>query len=509
MSEQFQNIVLLEHQGAFNLLARGERYGQQWFLKGLKSEFAQKKLYIDLLRKEFDIAMQLHHPKIVGVVNLERVEALGSLCIVEEWIDGITLQQWLADKHSLDEKLNVLRQLLTTIKHCHSQQVIHRDLKPSNIMITNDDKQVKIIDFGLSDTDRYSSLKAAAGTINYVAPEILKKDGETTAQADIYSLGMIMKGMDLTRRYCNVIDKAVAVDRKERFSNIAQLQDAIESVRNRNVQKKWIITAIVSVMMLCLAAFWNGYHFSTKLFRGQTVSTTSSVVSFEQHRTDGLVLAADTSLTTMTVAKKGLSLFYPKPGFAMYVSPVAESDAVDLGLSVDWAPCNMGAERTMGRLMPGAFLRTLPNPFQVLNYGRDYPDSIFVRNQPSLEGTKNDVAQQLWHGRWRLPLNSDFNELIERCLWQYIEPPSDLPGYLVTGPNGNSIFLPLGGFLYNTHFFSIAERGYYWSSSLSPAGINDPKEWALVFDQFMVQIEPHSRLNGFLVRPVLDKKTVQ
>jgi len=66
--------------------------------------------------------------------------------------------------------------------------------------------------------------------------------------------------------------------------------------------------------------------------------------------------------------------------------------------------------------------------------------------------------------------------------------------------------LPLGGFLYGTHFFSIAERGYYWSSSLSPAEINDPKEWALVFDQFMVQMEPHSRLNSFFVRPVLDKK---
>ena len=173
----------------FNLLARGERYGQQWLLKGLKPEFAQKKLYIDLLRKEFDIAMQLHHPNIVGVVSLKRVEALGSLCIVEEWIDGVTLQQWLAGKHSLDEKLHVLRQLLTAIKHCHSMQVIHRDLKPSNIMITREGNQVRIIDFGLSDTNSYSSLKAAAGTVHYVAPEILETDGEITAQADIYSLG--------------------------------------------------------------------------------------------------------------------------------------------------------------------------------------------------------------------------------------------------------------------------------------------------------------------------------
>lgn len=497
---------MLEHQGVFNLLARGERYGQQWLLKGLKPEFAQKKLYIDLLRKEFDIAIQLHHPNIVGVVSLEKVEALGSLCIVEEWIDGIMLQQWLAGKHSLNEKLHVLRQLLTAVKHCHSLQVIHRDLKPSNIMITCEGNQVRIIDFGLSDTDRYSSLKAAAGTVHYVAPEILETDGEITAQADIYSLGMIMKDMDLPKRYNNVIDKAVAVNREARFSNIAQVQEAIESARNRNTQKKWLVTTIVAVVMLCLAAFWSGYHFNTKLFRGQTASIARSNFDSEQHHADSLALASDTTLTTMTVAEKGLKFFYPKPGVALAVSPIAESDAVDLGLSVDWAPCNIGAERTMGRLMPGAFLRTMPNPYQVLNYGRDYPDSIFVRNQPSLEGSLNDVAVRLWYGRWRLPLNSDFYELIERCQWQYIEPPSDLPGYLVTGPNGNRIFLPLGGFLYGTHYFSIAERGYYWSSSLSPAGINDPKEWALVLDRYMVQIEPHSRLNGFLVRPVIDKR---
>ena len=506
MSQAFQNIKLLERQGEFNLLARGERYGQMWLLKGLKQEFAQKKLYLDLLRKEFDIAMQLHHPNIVGVVSMERVESLGSLCIVEEWIDGVTLQQWLAGKQSLDEKLNVLRQLLAAIEHCHSQQVIHRDLKPSNIMITREDTQVKIIDFGLSDTDRYSSLKAAAGTVHYVAPEVVEKDGEITAQADIYSLGMIMKDLGLPKRYNGVIDKAVAADREERLASVGQLQEAIENARNRDAQKKWLVIAVVAVIMLCLAAFWGGYRLNTRILREQTATAAQNDYDFEQHRADSLILAADSSLVKMTVLEKGLSPFYPKPGVAVAVSSIAESDAVDLGLSVDWAPCNMGAERTQGRLMLGAFLRTLPNPFQVLNYGRDYPDSIHVRNLPSLEGTRNDVAQRLWKGRWRLPLNSDFNELIECCHWQYVEPPGDLPGYLVTGPSGNSIFLPLGGFLYGTHFFSIAERGYYWSSSLSPAEINDPKEWALVFDQFMVQMEPHSRLNSFFVRPVLDKK---
>jgi len=506
MNHDFHNIKILEHQGTFNLLARGERYGQLWLLKGLKPEFAQKKLYRDLLRKEFDIAIQLHHPNIVGMVSMERIEALGSLCIVEEWIDGETLLQWLSCNHTVEEKLNVLRQLLTAIAHCHNHDVIHRDLKPSNIMITREDNQVKIIDFGLSDTNRYSSLKAAAGTINYVAPEVLEKDGETTVQADIYSLGMIMKDMHLPKRYNAVIDKAVATHRNERFGSVGQLQDAIEMASYRSKQKKWLAVAAGAALLLCLAAFWGGYKLNIRLPLGQQSSTSYQDVDYGQHSSDSLALATDTALTTIIIADKGLSLYYPKPGVAVAVSPISESDAVDLGLSVLWAPCNVGAERTMGRLMPGAFLRNLAhNPYQTLNDESDYFRDYFYNTTLSFEGTIHDAAHMLWRGKWRLPLKSEFQELIDKCKWEYVEPPGDLPGFLIIGPSGKSLFLPMGGFRYDTHYFSVGTKGFYWTASRAKAG-EDPSDWAITFDNYMISINVFSNLNAFLVRPVLDKK---
>lgn len=114
--------------------------------------------------------------------------------------------------------------------------------------------------YAWGDTDRYSSLKAAAGTINYVAPEVLEKDGETTIQADIYSLGMIMKDMHLPKRYNAVIDKAVATDRNQRLGSVEQLQEAIEMASYRSKQKKWLAIVAGAAMLLCLAAFWGGYN---------------------------------------------------------------------------------------------------------------------------------------------------------------------------------------------------------------------------------------------------------
>lgn len=58
-------------------------------------------------------------------------------------------------------------QILDAIAYFHLQGVVHRDLKPSNILITDNGADVKIIDFGLSDADRYAILKQPAGTLGF------------------------------------------------------------------------------------------------------------------------------------------------------------------------------------------------------------------------------------------------------------------------------------------------------------------------------------------------------
>lgn len=81
----------------------------------------------------------------------------------------------------------------------------------------------------------------------------------------------------------------------------------------------------------------------------------------------------------------------------------------------------------------------------------------------------------------------------------------DLAGFLIIGPSGKSLFLPMGGFRYDTHYFSVGTKGFYWTASRAKAG-EDPSDWAITFDNYMISINVFSNLNAFLVRPVLDKK---
>ena len=164
----------------FSLLVRAKRHGRWWLLKGLKEQYRQDTVYQVLLQKEYEIACQLQHPMIVSVFSLEEVEGLG-LCIVMEWIEGLTLKEWLAQgKHSRKQRRHVADMLLEALAYVQSRQTQHRDLKPSNIMLTHDGQHLKLIDFGLSDTDSHTILKAPAGTEGYMAPD---------GPSDIYSLG--------------------------------------------------------------------------------------------------------------------------------------------------------------------------------------------------------------------------------------------------------------------------------------------------------------------------------
>ena len=111
-----------------------------------------------------------------------------------EYIDGIHLREYLNSKnYNSHVILKILDELCQALSYIHSLQIIHRDLKPENILITRNGSNVKLIDFGLSDTDSYSILKHPAGTLKYASPE--QKVPQTTIynKADIYSLGVILE----------------------------------------------------------------------------------------------------------------------------------------------------------------------------------------------------------------------------------------------------------------------------------------------------------------------------
>lgn len=171
------------------------RYGKRYVLKCLKTDYLLTPVYQQAIVKEFEIGLLLEHPYICRTLAMEQLAGMGRTIVMEQ-VDGDTLQTLLSEKRlSSDLALRIASQTMDALDYMHSKQITHRDLKPSNIMVTHRGKNVKIIDFGLSDSDLFGVLKMPAGTYRYLAPEQLLQGAVADPKADIYSLGMVMEDM--------------------------------------------------------------------------------------------------------------------------------------------------------------------------------------------------------------------------------------------------------------------------------------------------------------------------
>ncbi len=170
---------------------------------------------------------------------------------------------------------------------------------------------------------------------------------------------------------------------------------------------------------------------------------------------------------------------------------------VDLGLSVKWATCNVGANSPSdyGNYYAWGETTTKSEYTEVNSktYGKSIGD---ISGNPSY-----DAARANWGGKWRLPTTSEFEELKNRCRWEWTAQ-SGHNGYRVTGTNGNSIFLPATGWHYGTLFYNAGERGYYWSSS--PGEGSTLSAYYLGFDSSGHGVYWGYRNGGQSVRPVLE-----
>lgn len=246
INNQFTDVELLTTSET-NVVAKAKRYGRWWLLKGLRKEVAAKTVYQQRLRKELEILMQLQHPNVIAAIGLEEVEDFGK-CIVMEYFDGITLKDWLKEDPSRQQKRQVAMQLAETVGYIHSKGIVHRDLKPQNIMIALNGKSVKLIDFGLADSDSHATLKQPAGTLSYMSPE-QAETAVADVRNDIYSLGVILSQMDLGRSYLSIIKRCLKPI-EERYQNIDELIEAMRKAPSRGKRLLMVLSAF-----LLLAAF--------------------------------------------------------------------------------------------------------------------------------------------------------------------------------------------------------------------------------------------------------------
>ena len=157
--DEWTDLTLLQERKNC-LIYSGVRYNRRFLIKALRPEHRSLTEYRQIQQREFRIGIALSHPNIATTYSLETVGELG-VCIVQEYIEGQTLSQWLTTKPSWAARERAASQLQEVLEYLHAKQLTHRDLKGDNILITRNGSHVKLIDFGLSETDDsiYASIK--------------------------------------------------------------------------------------------------------------------------------------------------------------------------------------------------------------------------------------------------------------------------------------------------------------------------------------------------------------
>ena len=171
-------------------------------------------------------------------------------------------------------------------------------------------------------------------------------------------------------------------------------------------------------------------------------------------------------------------------------------ERVDLGLSVLWATCNVGASSPSDYGNYYAWGETKTKSSYMADNSRT--DEVIMSDISG--NTRYDAATANWGGGWRMPTKEEFEELLDKCNWQWTSQ-GGRKGYKVTGPNGNSIFLPAAGWRLRTSLIS-GDGGYYWSSMLD-GSYTVP--YRLHFRSDSHYVEHGYRDGEHSVRPVLDK----
>ncbi len=229
------------------------------------------------------------------------------------------------------------------------------------------------------------------------------------------------------------------------------------------------------------------------------------------------ILFAITLMLGLTAVAQERNMVIYKGETATHIIPIANIDSVkievteignntingyewvDLGLNVKWATHNIGA--------------TTPEEYgSYFSWGESEAKEDFT---PKASTTMEDVAEYSgdatydaatanWKGSWRTPTKTEIEELISNCTWEYLRQ-NEVSGFKITGPNGNSVFLPAAGYSGGTTVDAKGVSGCYWCST--PAD-NDSYHLNGYYFQLNQSAGPKTasglRKWGLTIRPVSD-----
>lgn len=415
---------------------------------------AENKELVEKIRQKF-----IREVKVLACLDHEHIakihdvfEENGTAYYVMENLDGGSLDRKIRQNGAMQEReaSSYIRQIAGALKYLHSKNILHFDVKPSNIL-TGKDGCAKLIDFGIlrhNEETGEQAVNAPIAVSKGFAP--LEQYGDIdkkhfTPATDIYSLGATYYALitgntppeapalkdgfterpeQISDEAWNVIEKSMSARPEDRPQNIDEFVSLLGKLSKR---KKLFIAVPIALAAVIVA-----------------------VLALLPEKTTGVH---------------------------------NDHEWVDLGLSVKWATCNVGADSPGDYGSYFAWGETSPKEiysWDNLQYHvsgatkDDIKFSKYVSNSQygdiddkKILDLSDDAASVSWGGEWRMPTIDELMELMSGCVWTWTVQDGH-NGYLVTSKkNGNSIFLPAAGARVDDGLRHNSIYGGYWSSSLT------------------------------------------
>ena len=485
--------------------------GEDGSITGM-SDSSLSQNYCQKFKKEAINLSRLDHPNIVRVTD--SFSENGTFYYVMDFIEGQNLNDYIKS-HYIDEAeaVSIIKSVADALIYMHEEKhMLHLDLKPGNVMRRNSDGHVFLIDFGLSkhystDGQPETSTTIGLGTAGYAPIEQgnQAKNGEFRPTIDVYALGATfyklltretpppasdlvsddellenkLREKGLSDNLIKVVTEAMCPNVRRRTQSIREFRDALtdcsvqtpESIQTKSAEKETIV-----VKKVTQTTDGEETVVADKGTKNSSLPTNKKAVEETYDEDDD---EEDTSrkeikyfiacLVPLVILYFVFSGFRGCGGNKKLTSEQcadsientfeypqnASGKAVDLGLPSGtlWADRNLDAldETDEGML----FIWGDPTG---MNDTVKVPDNVY-----NISGTEYDIVKEKWGEDWCMPNLEQFNELHDQCSIKKIEK-NNIKGYLVTGPNGNTLFFPFSS-LYKDEYFLGWEYQMSWTDT--------------------------------------------
>ena len=179
-------------------LAENKQTGEQVAIKIMEKNKIVQIEDKTRIEREIKVLKNLRHPNIVHLYSVIQTDE--KIYLITEYVKGKELFDYIVMKKKLSENESCLffQQIISGIEYLHKLKYVHRDIKPENLLINEETKELKIVDFGLSNIFNNPSkdlLKSACGSPSYAAPEMLNGEKYRAPPVDIWSCGVVLYAM--------------------------------------------------------------------------------------------------------------------------------------------------------------------------------------------------------------------------------------------------------------------------------------------------------------------------